>query len=267
MSARRLLHLSDVHFGGENPAAAEAVIAFARDYAPLLTVMSGDLTLNGLPKEFQAGAAWYARLPEPRVITPGNHDTPYWNIPARAFFPFGRYKRWVGDPDGGRFDSRDLGVRMINTSRGAQPRPDWSKGAIKLDLCTAVAADLARADPCALRVVGVHHPLVEAEGVPVTGGVYRGAKAAALLAEGGVDLILSGHVHNPFAVAMPAGDGLTYAIGAGTLSVRLRGTPASFNTVEWDDEQVKVCAHGWTGDAFEAFRSWELPRRPRPKAA
>ena len=156
---------------------------------------------------------------------------------------------------------------MVNTSRGAQPRPDWSKGAIKLDLCTRVAADLAQADPCALRVVGVHHPLVEAHGVPVTGGVYRGAKAAALLAEGGVDLILSGHVHNPFAVELPAGDGLTYAVGAGTLSERLRGTPASFNTVEWDDDAVTVCAHGWTGEAFEPFRTWTLPRRPRPKPA
>lgn len=264
---RKLLHLSDIHFGGENKLAAEAAIAFAQTYAPMVTVVTGDLTLNGLPAEFESGVGWYRRLPEPRVITPGNHDTPYWNIPARALFPFGRYKKWVGDPDGGAFDSRDLGVRMINTSRGAQPRPDWSKGAIKLDLCTRVADDLRRADPLALRVVGVHHPLVEAEGVPVTGGVHRGAQAAALLAEGGVDLILSGHVHNPFAVVLPAGDGLTYAVGAGTLSERTRGTPASFNTIEWDETCVRVFAHGWVGTAFEVFRNWELPRRPRSKAA
>lgn len=265
--SNRLLQLSDIHFGGENKPAAEAALAFAHDYAPLLTAVTGDLTLNGLPDEFRAGMAWYDRLPEPRVITPGNHDTPYWNIPARAFFPFDRYKRFVGDPDGGAFDSSALGLRMINTSRGAQPRPDWSKGAIKLELCVKVAADLARNDPGALKVVGVHHPLIEAEGVPVTGGVYRGAEAARLLAEGGVDLILSGHVHNPFAVAMPAGDHFTYAVGAGTLSERLRGTPASFNTIEWDDAEVRVCAHGWTGERFEPFRSWSLPRRVRRSAA
>ena len=263
----KLLHLSDVHFGGENKAAAEAAVAFAHAYAPLVTVMTGDLTLNGLPAEFETGAAWYHRLPEPRVITPGNHDTPYWNIPARALVPFGRYRKWVGDPEGGCFDSRDVGVRMINTSRGAQPRPDWSKGAIKLDLCTRAAAELRQVDPVALRVVGVHHPLVEAEGVPVTGGVHRGAQAAALLAEGGVDLILSGHVHNPFAVVLPAGDGLTYAVGAGTLSERTRGTPASFNTIEWDAAAVRVSALGWSGTMFEVFRTWDLPRRPRKQAA
>ena len=153
---------------------------------------------------------------------------------------------------------------MINTSRGAQPRPDWSKGAINLEACRAAASDLARADPDALRVVGLHHPLVEAEGAPVTGGVHRGSLAAAILATGGVDLILSGHVHNPFAVTLPAaGDGLTYAVGAGTLSVRLRGTPPGFNTIEWDDREVRIDAQGWTGERFEPFRSWTLPRRPR----
>ena len=103
--------------------------------------------------------AWYRRLPEPRMITPGNHDTPYWNIPARALFPFGRYKRWVGDPDGGAFDSRELGVRMINTSRGAQPRPDWSKGAIKLDLCArASQRSCAAPTPWPCGWSGLHHP-------------------------------------------------------------------------------------------------------------
>ena len=45
---------------------------------------------------------------------------------AFARFMDERYKRWVGDPDGGHFDSPALGVRMINTSRGAQPRPDMT---------------------------------------------------------------------------------------------------------------------------------------------
>jgi predicted phosphodiesterase len=104
---------------------------------------------------------------------------------------------------------------------------------------------------------------VEVVDTPVTGGVHRGALAAKMLAEGGVDLILSGHVHNPFAVPLPFGDGLTYAVGAGTLSLRTRGTPPGFNVIDVDDGAVSVTAMAWTGAALEVFREWRLPRRPR----
>ena len=62
---------------------------------------------------------------------------------------------------------------------------------------------------------------------------------------------------------LAAGDGLTYAVGASTLSVRTRGAPPGFNTLEWDDEAVNVTAQGWTGARFEPFRTWSLPRRRR----
>lgn len=261
----RILHLTDVHFGGEEPAAAAASLQFAADYAPTLTVFSGDLTLNGLPREFEAGRAWLDRAPRPLLHTPGNHDTPYWNLLLRALTPFARYRRYVGDPFSGAFDGEGFAVRMINTSRGAQPRPDWSKGAIDLGVCKAAAHELEAACPEGLRVVSCHHPLVEATGAPVSGGVHRGELAAALLAERGVDLILTGHVHVPFAVPLAAGDRMTYAVGAGTLSVRTRGVPASFNTIEWTDDLITVTAQAWTGDRFEPFRGWSLPRRPRVK--
>jgi predicted phosphodiesterase len=78
-----------------------------------------------------------------------------------------------------------------------------------------------------------------------------------------VDLILTGHVHNPFAVPLPFGDHRTYAVGGGTLSRRLRGTPASFNLIEVEPETVIVRALGWSGSHFEPYRTWSLDRRAR----
>ena len=259
----RILHLSDVHFGAEDPGPTARALEFAADWAPTLTIFSGDVTLNGLPREFRPGRAWLDRLPSPLLHTPGNHDTPYWNIPLRALMPFARYRRFIGDPFHGGYDSPEFAVRMINTSRGAQPRLDWSKGAINLGVCRAAAAEVSASAPDGLRIVSCHHPLVEAAGAPVTGGVHRGAEAASILADGGVDLILTGHVHNPFAVPLAAGDHQTYAVGAGTLSLRTRGTAPGFNTVEWDDAVVTVTAQAWTGERFEPFRTWSLPRRRR----
>ena len=258
----RVLQLSDIHFGGEDAAAVAAAAAYARDDKPDLVVLTGDLTLNGLPREFEAAAAWMQTLPKPCIATPGNHDTPYWNIPMRALFPFGRYRKWIGEPFGEDFDAPGLRLRTINTARGAQPRPDWSKGAIDLDLCREAAREMAAGHDGALRLVACHHPLVEAINTPVSGGVHRGEEAAGILCAGGVDAILTGHVHNPFAMPLGGcGDGRTYAIGAGTLSIRTRGTPAGFNCITSDDDTLTVTAMGWTGSHFEPYRTWALPRR------
>ena len=262
----RLVQLSDVHFGAACLPAAHAAAAMTRELAPDLTLVTGDVTLGGLPREFEAAAAWLASLPQPWLCTPGNHDTPYWNLILRTLTPFARYRRWVGPPFGGSFAAPELRVEMINTSRGAQPRPDWSKGAIDLDRCRAAAVALAQGPAGALRVVGCHHPLIEAPGAPVTGGVHRGAQAAEILALGGVDLILTGHIHIPFTAPLAYGDGRTYAVGACTLSARLRGAPPGFNVIEADASAVRVRAYGWSGDAFEVWRDWELPRRAREGA-
>jgi 3',5'-cyclic AMP phosphodiesterase CpdA len=262
-----LVQLSDPHFGGEDALACEAALAFVHANPPDLILITGDLTLNGVPREFQAAARWLDRLPGARMVTPGNHDTPYWNLLLRAATPFDRYRRFIGPPDGDLFSSPVVEARAINTARGAQPRPDWSKGAIDLDQCRRAVADFALAPRGAFRVVACHHPLVDAPDMPVTGGVYRGEAAAAIMASGGVDVILTGHVHNPFASALRVGDDQTYAVGAGTLSTRLRGTPAGFNCISADEETITVTAMGWEGSAFKPYRTWRLPRRRRVGAA
>ncbi|QUD88281.1 metallophosphoesterase family protein [Phenylobacterium montanum] len=262
----RLAHLSDVHFGGENPGACAAALEIVERFAPDLVAVTGDLTLNGLPREFEAARAWLDRLPGPQLVTPGNHDTPYWNIPLRALVPFNRYNRFIGPPQHTKFLCDGLCAHAVNSARGAQPRLNWSKGAIDLRLVTAVIAEMAAAQG-ALKVFACHHPLIDPDGAPVTGSVRRGDAAARLLAEAGIDLILTGHVHNPFALAVPGSTGRSYAIGAGTLSLRTRGTPASFSLIEADASVLTVTALGWTGAEFQPNRTWTLERGLEPVAA
>jgi hypothetical protein len=53
-------------------------------------------------------------------------------------------------------------------------------------------------------------------------------------------------------------------VGAATLSLRERGTPAGFNVIEAGPDSVLVKAMGWTGSRFEASRTWSFDRR-RPQ--
>jgi 3',5'-cyclic AMP phosphodiesterase CpdA len=154
-----------------------------------------------------------------------------------------------------------LAARTFNTARGMQMRTNWSKGCANLGEVDRVITSLSAVPAGTLRIVLCHHPLTEITGGPMTGEVRRGEDAALRLARAGVDLILTGHVHVPFVHPLKEGDGHSYAVGAGTLSIRERGAPAGFNLIEWDEGEVRVTAQGWTGSKFEAQKTWAAPRR------
>lgn len=257
----RLAHLSDIHFGGENVAAVTGAAEVIRAGGFDLTIVSGDLTQFGEIGEFDAAAAWLKTLPEPILVTPGNHDSPYIAWFERFFSPFGRFERIIGPADGQTHVGNGFVVRGVNTARGVQPRANWSKGQISAEQTKAASDWLCAAPDSELKILVCHHPLMEMIGGPMTGKVWGGAAAAQALSECRVDLVLSGHIHAPFALPYPFGDGRTYAAGASTLSVRERGVPAGFNVVEADENEIRILAQAWTGSHYETSRTWALERR------
>ena len=264
----RILHFSDIHFGREHVAAVEGALQRATDAPPDLVLITGDVTQQGYRREFEACARWIERLPEPVFVIIGNHDVPYWDPIARMFWPWRRFERIIGHP---AHDHEHRGpgvmVRGVATARGWQARANWSKGVIDLDQTRRAAEALRAAPEGDLRILACHHPLIEMIGTPMTGDVKRGREAAQIFADAGVDLIVTGHVHVPFALPITIGDHCSYAVGCGTLSVRERGAPPGFNCIEWDDEAVHVTALGWAGSHFEPQRTWHLDRRRRIAAA
>lgn len=257
----RFAHLSDIHFGMENAAAVEAAAAWIAAERPDLVVITGDLTAFGEPAEFASAAAWIGALPGERLVAPGNHDTPYLGLWERTTRPFQRFESCFGPADGVSWADESVCVAGVNTARGVQLRLNWSKGAIAPWQAARALEALGASRNGALRVVACHHPLAEMVGGPMTARVRGGERAARRFCEGRVDLILTGHIHAPFAMALPHADGLTYAVGAGTLSVRERGAPAGFNVIEGAAETIKVTALAWTGSALDVWREWSLPRR------
>jgi 3',5'-cyclic AMP phosphodiesterase CpdA len=255
----RIAHLSDIHFGCENTAALEAARDRLDEWRPDLAAVTGDITQAGTIGEFAAARDWLERLRCPVLRTPGNHDTPYWSLVGRLCWAFRDYRRFIG-PEG--FEGvRTPGLQAIafNTARGIQPRLNWSKGQARRADAARVCSWLSQGQ--GLKLAICHHPLMEVTGGPMTGRVWGGVEASRILAEGGVDLILTGHVHSPFGHPLPFGDQRTYAVGASTLSLRERGVPAGFNLIEADEACIRVTALGWIKTHFEPQRSWGFDRR------
>ncbi|MEI7933289.1 MAG: metallophosphoesterase [Alphaproteobacteria bacterium] len=259
----RLIHLSDIHFNCENTAAVAAAAQFVRASAFDLLVVSGDITQWGRRDEFESASAWLRTLPAPHLLTPGNHDTPWFGLAQRVFAPFGRYERVFGPSATAAFEGPGLRVRALNSARGWQVRLNWSKGHVSKAQSNEACDELCAAHHDAYRILVCHHPLLEEPGEPITSQVRGGHRAARALNAAGVDVVISGHLHMPFVHPLPYGDKRTFAVGAGTLSQRERGSPPSFNVIEFEGMAMTVTMMAWDGERLAPARSWTVYLRPR----
>src|SRR5829696_1860448 len=92
---RRILHLSDVHFGRTDPGVVAAVLALVRRLDPHLVAVSGDLTQRARAWQFREARTFLDALPCPQLVVPGNHDVPLYNVARRFIHPLGGYMRYI----------------------------------------------------------------------------------------------------------------------------------------------------------------------------
>lgn len=223
--------LADIHFGCEDKRAIDAFAAALPAIDPDVVVVAGDLTYRGRRHEFEAAERWLATLKRPIVIAPGNHDVPHYNIFSRLLSPFARYDSHVHEDGMQLFHDETVSIVTVNTVRGIQARLNWAHGVISREQADEAARELHKAPTGAARLVCCHHPLVAPQGAPIKTSTKGGPQAGALLAAAGVDVVMTGHLHRPFAEPLPFGDRKTWSVGAGTMSERQRGDPPGFTTL------------------------------------
>ncbi len=232
-----ILQISDTHFGTEQTVVVDALRTLARQVEPDLIVLSGDVTQRARPDEFAAAADFVASLPPvPKLIVPGNHDIPLFNLFDRLLDPFQAFRRCFGPVLEESRSLPDVFVTGVNSVRSWRHKD----GSLLPDQIEAVAARLRRAGPAPMRIVVVHHPL-DVHDAGDLGDIVGGApEAVRAWARAGADLILSGHVHvplcRPLAVRYGPDAGACWVGVAGTAtSSRMRGGhPNSVNVIRID---------------------------------
>lgn len=183
----RIAHLSDLHFGLHRADLVQPLLAQVNASRPDLIVLTGDLTHRSHLAQWSAAAAFLAQLCAPVLCVPGNHDIPVWNPVARLLIPFAAYRRNVGTPTDVRMQLGRLSLQGVNTGDPLA----WDRGRIS----TARTAEIIqRLRSGAVNIVALHHPL---QHLPhVRRAPMRGASEALQRFErGGVDIVLSGHLH------------------------------------------------------------------------
>ena len=245
---RRLVHLSDLHFGRERPDLVGPLLEAIGALAPDLVAISGDMTQRARPSQFRAARAFLDAVPAPVLVVPGNHDVPLHLPVRRVLAPYARWRRWIGGDLEPVFADDEMTVVGVNS---VDPL-SWQTGRLSRRRLRRACERLGAAPDPRVRVVVAHHPLVHPEGAskkPIPGA----DEALRRLTDCGMDLILSGHLHawhaGPFAEQEHDGAAIQAHAGTG-LSTRVRGEPNDFNLVELSPERIAVARHVADGNGY-----------------
>lgn len=244
-----ILHLSDPHFGTEQLPVARALMQLANRIQPDLVVLSGDITQRARGTQFRAARAFMDRLPAPRLVLPGNHDIPLFNLWARWWSPYANHRAAFGETLEPAFNTPELLVLGVNTTRARRHK----NGEVSPAQIARVAGQLARATPEQLRVVVVHQPIDVQRQQDVHDRLIGHQAAQDAWAAAGADLVLGGHIHLPYVMPLPGLQRSMWAVQAGTaLSSRVRpGAPNSVNVVRWHAAQGRCAVEQWDHTVIE----------------
>lgn len=246
-TATRIAHLSDTHFGTEVPRVADALLDSLDALRPDLVIVSGDVTQRARSAEFAAAQAYFARLPAPVLVLPGNHDIPLYDLFSRAFNPYGKFTRTFGRRCGAWRGSGAtvLGLDSTLASRHTRGRFDRRQ-------FLGLAAQAGAGE--GVLVAAVHQPLHAAWAQDRGEVLLNAEEAAQAFAAGRVDVVLSGHVHVPVVTTtralFPRLSRHFILAGAGTaVSHRTRpGAPNSFNLLCLHDA-IEIIPYQFEDDA------------------
>ncbi len=242
----RIIHLSDLHFGTVVPKLVEPLLERIRALEGQALVVSGDLTQRAEDWQFAAAADFLARIQLPRIIIPGNHDIPLWNLYRRFFTPLLKFRRQFGPNAEPIYEDQKLLIIGVNTARSLV----WKGGRISYEQMDRLQSRLSLVPAETFKIIVMHHPIAPMEGAATLPVLGRAREALAVLEKVKTDLIMAGHVHHRFAFQTKGKSRASRSIliiQAGTaLSYRTRNAPNGFNVVDIELDAVNVIPYEWS---------------------
>lgn len=263
---RTIVHLSDLHFGRLDERIIAPLVERITAIRPDLIAVSGDLTQRARRRQFQQAAVFLGRLPFAKVVVPGNHDIPLFNVAARLFDPFGGYRRWIGPDLEPAYIDDEVAMIGLNSARALIT---GGRGRLNVGQIEAAAARLRPLPAAPIKVIVTHHPFDLPEGFPAEHLVGRASIAMQRFAELGADVFLAGHLHvshvghtaDRYSVAGHS----ALVVQAGTLSTRGRGELNTFNVLRIGRPEMAIERYSWKTGSQVFDRSFAGTFRHTPE--
>ena len=250
---RTIAQISDLHFGRHDLTVMEDLLTSVNDNRPDLVAISGDLTQRARHAEFAESRRFLDRISQPKLVVPGNHDVPLYNVFARFLTPFTKYDHYVlpvGHP-ASFFHDDEIAVLGLNTAR----RFTRKNGRVSIEQIAQIGRVFRDVPRKTFKAIVTHHPLGIPSGEAPLELAGRSRLALKGIANAGVHLLLSGHHHRALSgsTADIAGSGSVLVLHAGTaISTRVRGGDGNtYNLIHIDKKRVSIRFMEWkVGQGF-----------------
>jgi 3',5'-cyclic AMP phosphodiesterase CpdA len=259
-----------MHFGSHEPLVTSDLVKSVNAESPDLVVLSGDFTQRARRWQFEAARDFVNELPEPKLVIPGNHDMPLFNVAARLLWPFSGYNKFI-EPlgvAGAAYRDEEMAVIGLNTAR----RFTGKNGRISKEQVDRVEEFFRGLGKSVTRILVTHHPLGQIANEVFVDLAFRSQLAFPRVVEAGVQMVLSGHHHRCLSGTVEETEDREQAliVYAGTAnSTRTReGDGNTYNLIFIDGLDVEVRVMRWVpGSRFKEGRTaryrygedgWEL---------
>ena len=256
-----LLHISDLHFGTEQPHVVDALLALSWKRKPDVLVVSGDITQRATPAQFSSARAFCDRLGIAHMLAlPGNHDIALYNLFARFMQPYAAYQQAFGGVLEPTLTTPTLRLVTVNTTRWWRHKD----GEVSKTQTARVCEQLSHATPQQLRVVVVHQPIHVLRPQDEHDRLHGWQLAVRAWAAAGADIVMGGHIHLPYVSELSAAvrglDRRLWCVQAGTaVSSRVRReAPNSVNLIEFENDAKGVRCRVERWDYQKAGSRFEL---------
>ncbi len=221
-----IAHISDIHAGSQYfvPNLMDRAVIELNELKPNVVVITGDLTNEGFKQEYLLAKSYLDKIQcENLLMVPGNHDAR--NVGYVHFEELFGSRQAVCHRDGISIIGVDSSEPDLDYGTIGRHRYEWIKEQF--------------VPPAKLRIFLLHHHLLP---IPGTGRernmVYDAGDTLEVLQDCGVNLVLSGHKHVPYAWRLEN----IFAVNAGTVcTLRLRGkVRPCYNVIEIGDDEVTI---------------------------
>ncbi|WP_237212834.1 metallophosphoesterase family protein [Falsiroseomonas oryziterrae] len=241
-----IAHLSDLHFGAEDPAVVEALADDVARARPDLVVVSGDLTQRARHREFHAAIQFLRSLPAPVLAVPGNHDVTAFDVLERFSDPWGRWQRHVASDTEPVWTDAEVAVVGLNTARRGGLYLNWARGRVGADRLARLETRLTCLPDTLFRIVVAHHPFAAPVLRPDARLVGGAAAALEVFARHDVQMVLTGHLHLPDIAPVPGARMMLVQASTAT-SHRLRGASNAWHRISVREGVAAIASRYWDG--------------------